>query len=143
MDAYDQPTQTPETTEPPEPFDHLPDNLPEVIPLKTGVTTTGQEVRAYFDGLFAAEQSGEQFPVNMDDVWPFAFVTKGEAKSALLKATEFVEGQDFGVIRQMPENPQGGRPTELIQMTTECMEVVFARRSRPIFDVYRKCRQAI
>ena len=116
-------------------------DFPDVIPLKTGATITRTNIRSYFDGLFKAEKSGEQFPVNLDDVWPFAFMSKGKAKAALVMDATFVTGRDY-IVAQVGNNSIG-RQAEDIRMTTECMEVVFTRRSRPIFDVYRECRRIV
>jgi hypothetical protein len=118
--------------------------LSDIIPLKTGGTIAASEVRSYFDGLFAAEKSGERFPVNLDDVWPFAFRDKRDAKAAVVegrKGESFVLGTDY-ILGKIPHNSPG-RATEAVFLTTDCMETIIARRSGPIFRVYQECRRIV
>jgi phage anti-repressor protein len=62
-------------------------------------------------------QSEEQFPVDFDDAWKWLdYSSKQKAKRLLVEY--FSEGLDFLTI--WVKNPQRGRPSELIKLSTEC-----------------------
>lgn len=94
------------------------------------------DIRKYFEGVLQLSKSNEEFPVNLDEVWPLVYVRKDVAVGALKK--KFVEGIDYQVIHQKMENLEGGRPTQEYYLTTSCLEYFIARKVRPVFEVYRK-----
>lgn len=110
--------------------------------------STAPEIRAYFEGVLSLSQSDEEFPVNLDDVWPLVFSRKQEAVRALKNDKLFVENIDYQVLRKNAQNlevfpknggnPQGGRPTETYMLTVPCLEFFIARKVRSVFEVYRK-----
>lgn len=66
--------------------------------------------------------STDQFPVDFDDAWEWLeYSRKDNAKTNFLKCG-FVEGIDFQVSFLNGKNPLGGRPTEVIKMTCECLK---------------------
>jgi anti-repressor protein len=111
------------------------------ITLANGSVTAPEKLRHYFDTVFAAEDSGQEYPVNLSDVWRIGYAAKAGAVKALQKG--FVEGVDFEVFSQMDENPLGGRPEEVYKLTTSCAEYLAVRSNREVFDVYRNCRRAV
>ena len=111
------------------------------ITLANGSVTAPEKLRHYFDTVFAAEDSGQEYPVNLSDVWRIGYAAKAGAVKALHKG--FVEGVDFEVFRQLDENPQNGRPEDVYLLTTSCAEYLAVRANREVFDVYRQCRQAV
>ena len=54
-----------------------------------------EELKDYFAGVMTLARSSEQFPVNLDDVWPLVYVSKGDAVRALKKSDLFIEGVDY------------------------------------------------
>ena len=58
-----------------------------------------EELKDYFAGVMTLARSSEQFPVNLDDVWPLVYTTKGHAVDALKKSEMFFEGEDFIVTK--------------------------------------------
>ena len=67
-------------------------------------------------------QSADQFPVDFDNAWKWiGYSRKSDAKKALL-SSGFIEGLDFQVLRQAPQNPKGGRPKESIALTVDCFK---------------------
>lgn len=94
-----------------------------------------EQLRAYFDGVLALYKSGERYPVNLDDVWPLAYSSKFDAVRSL--KNNFEQGLDYQVSNKNAENPQGGRPTDVYSLTTECLEYLIARKVREVFNVYR------
>ena len=67
-------------------------------------------------------QSADHFPVDFDNAWKWiGYSRKSDAKKALL-SSGFIEGLDFQVLRQAPQNPKGGRPKESIALTVDCFK---------------------
>lgn len=110
--------------------------------------STDQEVKAYFEEVLRLTRDSEEFPVNLDDVWPLVFGRKEEAVRALKNDRLFVENIDYQVLRKNAENsgtftqgcakPQGGRPTNIYMLSVPCLEFFIARKVRPVFEVYRR-----
>lgn len=111
------------------------------ITLADGRLAQSDKLREYFDGIFRAEDSGTSFPVDLSHVWPIGYTRKDNAVAALRKS--FIEGVDYVVSLNVKENPEGGRPEELYQLTTGCAEYFAVRANRAVFDVYIQCRQAV
>ena len=100
--------------------------------------STAQEIKAYFEEVLKLSKDSEEFPVNLDDVWPLVFGRKEEAVRALKNDKLFVENIDYQVLRKNAENQKGGRPTNEYKLTVSCMEFFIARKVRPVFEVYRQ-----
>ena len=110
--------------------------------------STAQEIKAYFEEVLRLTRDSEEFPVNLDDVWPLVFGRKEEAVRALKNDRLFVEDIDYQVLRRNAENPdsftqrcakpQGGRPTNIYMLSVPCLEFFIARKVRPVFEVYRQ-----
>lgn len=63
--------------------------------------------------------SGEQFPVDFDDAWQWlGYAKKQNAKDTLVDY--FEEKIDF--VRCGVKSSTGGRPSELIQLTVDCLK---------------------
>ncbi len=110
--------------------------------------STDQEIKAYFEEVLRLSRDSEEFPVNLDDVWPLVFGRKEEAVRALKNDRLFVENIDYQVLRKNAENsdsftqgcakPQGGRPNNIYMLSVSCLEFFIARKVRPVFEVYRQ-----
>ena len=110
--------------------------------------STDQEIKAYFEEVLRMSKDSEEFPVNLDDVWPLVFGRKEEAVRALKNDRLFVENIDYQVLRRNAENldsftqrcvkPQAGRPTNIYMLSVPCLEFFIARKVRPVFEVYRQ-----
>ena len=110
--------------------------------------STDLEIKAYFEEVLKLSRDNEEFPVNLDDVWPLVFGRKEEAVRALKNDRLFVENIDYQVLRRNAENPdsftqrcakpQGGRPTNIYMLSVPCLEFFIARKVRPVFEVYRQ-----
>lgn len=71
------------------------------------------------DQIIALLNSPEQFSVDFDDAWQWiGWKKKQNGKEVLLN--NFEEGMDF--IRSTVKSPTGGRPKELIMLTTDCFK---------------------
>ena len=71
--------------------------------------THPSKLRAYFERVIAAEQSGEEFAVSLADVWRIGYASRDAAVKALKKG--FVEGVDYQLSVQLAGNYQNGRPS--------------------------------
>lgn len=107
------------------------------------------EIKAYFTEVLKLAQSEEQFPVNLDDVWPLVYNRKQEAVRSLQNNNLFLQGIDYQVLRKNAQKSDGlsaingensnmGRPTEFYFLTVPCLEFFIARKVRPVFEVYRQ-----
>lgn len=95
-----------------------------------------KEIKAYFAAVLKLTESQNEFPVNLDEVWPLVYGKKSDAVEALKRT--FIEGVDYQILRQNPQNSQNGRPTTDYYLTVPCMEFFIARKVRPVFEVYRQ-----
>lgn len=101
------------------------------------INSTENELKAYFEAVCRiVDEQREEYPINLDEVWPLVYGQKSDAVSALAK--DFLQGVDYKVLRQNPQNPNGGRPVNLYYLTTSCFEYFIARKVRAVFEVYRK-----
>lgn len=94
-------------------------------------------IRSYFEKVLELVESGEDFPVNLDDVWPLIYSDKGKAVRVLTGDNGFIKNIDYKVFTQNGKNPVGGRPTIVYMISVSCMEYLIARKERRVFDVYR------
>lgn len=99
---------------------------------------TTSVIRNYFQYIFTLAKSGEQYPVNLEDVYYLAYSLKENAVKALKKDETFVQGFDYQVLVQNDGNLFGGRPTNIYKLSIPCLEYFIARKVRPVFEVYRQ-----
>jgi hypothetical protein len=96
-------------------------------------------VKAYFEQILNLKKNGEEFPINLDDVWALVYDRKDIAVRSLKES--FYEGVDFN-LRQNAEVISSAKIHNGIlvtyKLTLSCFEYLIARKSRPIFDVYRQ-----
>jgi hypothetical protein len=97
-------------------------------------SSTENEIKTYFQQVLELKQSGEEFPVNLELVWPLVYSAKEKAVRALKK--DFIENEDFVAFAQ---NGEGGKFASIdYKLSTSCLEYFIARKVRSVFDVYRK-----
>lgn len=111
------------------------------ITLADGRITQYDKLREYFAGIFEAEKSGEEYPVELAHVWPIGYTRKDNAVAALRK--NFVEGVDYVSFLQIKEREVGATTEEVFALTVSCAEYFAVRANRDVFEVYRQCRQAV
>lgn len=110
--------------------------------------STDQEIKAYFEEVLKLSKDSEEFPVNLDDVWPLVYSAKEKAVRALKSNDLFLQGIDYQVLATNGENSgvlaqnggkvPNGRPTETYMLSVPCLEFFIARKVRPVFEVYRQ-----
>lgn len=108
--------------------------------MKENLTLTKEsnasEIKRYFNAVLELSKSDNEFPINLDEVWMLVYGRKSDAVETLQR--DFIENVDYQVLRQNPQNPLGGRPTNEYHLSTSCMEFFIARKVRPVFEVYRQ-----
>lgn len=116
--------------------------------------STDQEIKAYFEEVLRMSRDSEEFPVNLDDVWPLVYSRKDKAVRALQSNDLFTQNVDYQVLPQNGENsillPQngeqdgkrakqwGGNNQVTYMLSVPCLEFFIARKVRPVFEVYRQ-----
>lgn len=133
--------------------------------LQLSKSSTEEQLKQYFMGIVELNKSSEEFPINLDDIWPIAYTRRDNAIRDLKNA--FYEGEDYVIkdLSQMPdyqvflkfeenphdtqksdnqrllkfeENPKGGRPKSYYFLSVSCAEYLIVRKCRPAFEVYRR-----
>ena len=126
--------------------------------------SSDSEIKAYFIQVLNLSRSKEEFPVDLDEVWPLVFKFRADAVRALAKNNLFVKGIDYQVFSKNAENSEvlfhsknkpneaasdiaktdrdgrnlGGRPQNTYMLSVPCLEFFIARKVRPVFEVYRQ-----
>lgn len=101
--------------------------------------SSNEELKAYFEAVCRiADTNSDEFPINLDEVWPLLYSEKSKAVRALTSNDQFIENVDYKVLAQIGENPLGGRPANEYHLTTSCFEFFIARKVRPVFEIYRQ-----
>ena len=93
-------------------------------------------IRTYFERIRELRNSGDKYPVNLDDVWILCYERKDNAVKSL--KMNYIENQDFEVFRQKAENAKSGRPIKSYNLSLSCFEHFIARKHKEVFDVYSK-----
>lgn len=73
--------------------------------------SVSSDIRLYFEEIVNLQASGNDFPVNLDDVWPLAY-SKDKAVQTLKSSNLFVQDIDFKALPQ----------------TVECLKMGWVRR---------------
>lgn len=94
-------------------------------------------IKNYFRKILELSESGEEFPINLEEVWPLAFSRKDSAVRELV--SKFIEGVDYHVLLKNVEQKSGigGHNKVDYMISVPCLEYLIARRVRSVFDVYR------
>lgn len=99
------------------------------------------EIKAYFNAVLKLSQSDDEFPVNLDEVWPLVYSEKGKAVRALTSSEQFIEGVDYILLAQNGKRDEaswGGNNKVEYKLSVPCMEFFIARKVRAVFEVYRQ-----
>lgn len=103
------------------------------------------QIKAYFTKVLELKKTGEEFPVDLDAVWPIIYHAKKKAVFELLHTKD-----DFGNLRYIeridyqtsPQKVQAGKHNKTIvnkyYLSVSGLEWFIARKVRPVFEVYRQ-----
>lgn len=104
--------------------------------------STDQEIKAYFEEVLKLSKDSEEFPVNLDDVWPLVYSEKCKAVRALKQSGLFIENIDYKPFAQNGERLNNGQfnggDKVTYMLSVPCLEFFIARKVRPVFEVYRQ-----
>lgn len=108
--------------------------------------STDLEIKAYFEEVLKLSKDSEEFPVNLDDVWPLVYSRRDKAISSLKSNDLFLQDVDYQVFPKKVENSVTslklgeniGRPKNIYMLSVPCLEFFIARKVRPVFEVYRQ-----
>ena len=131
--------------------------------LQLSKSSTEEQLKQYFMGIVELNKSSEEFPINLDDIWPIGYTRKNDAVRTL--RNEFLEGEDFIVrdasqlsdFQRLRKNAQQNKQeqdfcsSELRSkkvggdfrsknyfLSVSCAEYLIVRKCRPVFEVYRR-----
>ncbi|KAA2222982.1 hypothetical protein [Chryseobacterium sediminis] len=93
-------------------------------------------IRAYFERIRELKNSGEKYPVDLDDVWALCYPKKQNATNSL--TSNYIEDLDYSVFTKNGKNSKGGRPKIAYMLSVSCFEHFIARKHKEVFDVYSK-----
>nr|DAV75168.1 MAG TPA: hypothetical protein [Caudoviricetes sp.] len=99
-------------------------------------TSTSAEIKQYFNAILKLSKASEEFPVNLDEVWPLVYSAKNKAVSALKE--NFMEGVDYQSLNQKVERKIGATMKDEYFLSVPCLEFFIARKVRDVFEVYRQ-----
>lgn len=61
--------------------------------LQLSKSSTEEQLKQYFMGIVELNKSSEEFPINLDDIWPIGYSRKDPAVRTLI--AEFIDGEDY------------------------------------------------
>lgn len=101
--------------------------------------SSNDEIKKYFTYVLALSKSNNEFPVNLNEVYPLVYAQKGHSFRELKK--NFIEGIDF----YLSQNGKVVKSNDLVNgikydcyLSVPCLEFFIARKVRTVFEVYRK-----
>lgn len=98
--------------------------------------SSNEELKAYFEAVCKiVDSNSDEFPINLDEVWPLAYAEKGAAVRALKNG--FIEDVDYKTVDTFTKREIGSTRTTDYFINVSCLEYLIARRRRNVFEVYR------
>lgn len=101
--------------------------------------SNSEDIKRYFEAILKLAESGEEFPIDIDEIWMLVYAERSVAVRSLKK--NFIEGVDFILldqnVKQNSLQGSGGANKIDYKLTLSCMEYFIARKVRPVFEVYR------
>lgn len=101
--------------------------------------SSNEELKAYFEAVCKiVDSNADEFPINLDEVWPLCYARRDYATDALKK--DFIEDVDYNITSVKTEV---GSIRHEYYLSTSCFEFFIARKVRPVFEVYRQVFHAV
>ena len=130
---------------------------PQAPRLQLTKSSTEEQIRQYFLSIVELIHSEEEFPVNLDDVWPLVYSRRQEAVRALIAGDSyFMQDSDYQVLRRDAQqigteqdfaaqkcaaknkHGRGGHNKVDYYLSVPCLEYLVVRKIRAVFEVYRQ-----
>jgi hypothetical protein len=100
------------------------------------------DLHAYFQHIAEREDSGEEYPYSIDELVPTVFARRSNAIEALTKDnsgfSQVIDYRQIPVARHDATSVPGTRQVIEYRLTTACFEFLVARKSQPVFEIYRQ-----
>lgn len=94
----------------------------------------------YVMSVLQQESEGAEFPINFDDIWESSGYThKHHAVRFLTERCDAVEGEDYLVLPERVQTPNGGRSSHLIRLSSDGYEFFLSRSNTPQGKANLKC----
>lgn len=97
--------------------------------------SNSNQLKRYFELILELSKTGDEFPVDLDNVYALIYSRKDSAVRELRQ--QFIECIDYQIIHENAKNLNGGRPVIKYYLTCSCLEYFIARKVRAVFDIYR------
>ena len=94
------------------------------------------DLKQDFMAVLELSNSNEEYPVDLDEVWPLVYSEKGKAVRALKE--NFIENIDYQCFTKNGKTDSGGFRSIVYKLTVPCLEYFIVRKIRPVFEVYRQ-----
>lgn len=116
--------------------------------LQLSKSSTEEQLKQYFMGIVELNKSSEEYPINLDDIWPIGYTRKNNAVRDLKNA--FYEGEDFIIKKRLQSADSqsllkfeqqkigGDFSTKDYFLSVSCAEYLIVRKCRPVFEIYRR-----
>lgn len=113
-------------------------------------TSTSAEIKQYFNAILKLSKANEEFPVNLDEVWPLVYERKDKAVEVLEKDFLQMPGNesfhekgersdyDYMVVKERVPAGHTVSIKENYYLSVPCLEFFIARKVRDVFEVYRQ-----
>lgn len=99
-------------------------------------SSSNEEIKAYFNAILKLAKAEQEYPVNLDEVWPLVYERKDSAVKALVR--DFIENEDYKLLRRKVEQVSGAKYVDDYLLTLPCLEYFIVKKVREVFEVYRK-----
>lgn len=94
----------------------------------------------YVLSILHQESEGADFPINFDEIWESSGYThKHHAVRFLTERCDAVEGEDYLVLPERVQTPNGGRSSHLIRLSSDGYEFFLSRSNTPQGKANLKC----
>lgn len=116
-------------------------NRNEKINNALSVFNDAVSIRAYFERIRGLRNSGEKYPVDLDDVWGLCYQKKQRATSSLVD--NYIVDEDYILLTEngkqtFSKEKRGGHNRKSYRLTIACFEHFIARKHKEVFEVYRQ-----
>lgn len=106
--------------------------------VNTSANVNGISLKDYFINIRELSKGGEQFPINLDDVFPLVYSRRDKALQELRK--NFIESVDFnlhqlGKVVKIKDLQNGIKIDAYLSVPA--MEYFIAKKVKAVFEVYR------
>lgn len=94
------------------------------------------DLHAYFQHIAEREDAGEEYPYTLSELVPTVYANRRNAIDAMKR--DFLQPIDYTAKARPRANPLDGPPTTDYFLAPSCFEYMVARKSQPVFEIYRQ-----